>query len=187
MISCTMEYSIIKKICLNRDRHRRYHRNKGSLAHKKISHCINMCAKVLNKEKTCQNSGSPQGWGGLTGRKCSQRRWELHECLSTCQNYTAYMCVFLCKHTFFVLKFRTVFEYKYNIRSNQPYTGRWDYQRHRGLSLLSPITAESSFCLIRRKISGPGVELTKRDGKRSHSVDMLQMAQVGKAGKWEPF
>jgi hypothetical protein len=31
------------------------------------------------------------------------------------------------------------------------------------------------------------VELTKRDGKRSHSVDMLQMAQVGKAGKWEPF
>lgn len=39
----------------------------------------------------------------------------------------------------------------------------------------------------RLKISGAGVELTKRDEMKSHSVAMDQKAQARKAGKWVPL
>lgn len=146
-----------------------------------------MCAKVLNKEENMSEQWLTSGEGWINWEEVfSKEMWVTWASINLSKLYSLYVCFYVNIH-FFVSKFRTVLEYKYNIWSNQPYTGSWDYQRHIARSLLSSITAESLLCLIRLKISGAGVQLTKRDGKRSHSVDLLQRHKSGKQVNGIPF
>lgn len=126
--------------------------------HKKISHWINMCARI-SKQGTKHVRTVAHLWGGTDWLEGNVFKRDLGY-MSVYQAVRIIKLIFVCFHVniHFVLKFRTVLNT--NITSEAISHIQWteNIKAHRTESI-KPNTVEGLFCLRRLKISRAGVEL----------------------------